>query len=124
MIVHSDRVGTFVAEAGPLLGEGDQPGSKFLLNIGHDWLSPLGRAVLADVSAGPAFGDREVLDQVFDRLAPPGRTQNFPLATSSSARMFSSLSATSLLSCWFSLRSSLSSLASSAFMPPYWFRQR
>ena len=41
-----------------------------------------------------------------------------------SIALSSSASAKSFFSCAFSLRSSRSSLASSAFMPPYWLRQR
>jgi hypothetical protein len=47
-------------------------GNSILL-VGHYRLSPLRGAVLADVAAGPVLGDTQVIDQVIDRLAPPGR---------------------------------------------------
>jgi hypothetical protein len=68
-----DRMSPAIAEAGPLLGESDQPGPKLYLLIGHLGLSSLSRAVLADYLAGPALGDVEVADQVINRLSSPDR---------------------------------------------------
>src|ERR1019366_10812334 len=64
------------------------------------------------------------LHQVQYGLPPARRAHHFPVATSSSISICSSRSATIRFSRWFSPRSGFSSLASSAFMPPYWFRQR
>ena len=72
-LLSGDRVGTLVAEAGSFLGEGDQPTAQFDLLVGDFGLSPLRGAILTEVAAGPTLGDVQVLDQVIDRLAPPGR---------------------------------------------------
>ena len=55
---------------------------------------------------------------------PARRTYQFPRAISLSASISSSLSATIRFSRAFSRSSSRSRLASSAFIPPYWLRQR
>ena len=50
--------------------------------------------------------------------------RSFPGSAPSACRLSKAWSATIFFRRWFSSRSSFSSLASSAFMPPYWFRQR
>src|SRR5271157_1344985 len=80
--------------------------------------------MLADNPAGVALGDPEPIDEHVDCSPTTVRGQKFPSASSLSIDLSSSASARSFLSRWFSFSSSLRRLASSAFMPPYWFRQR
>ena len=80
--------------------------------------------MLTDRPTRPPLGDLEAHCQVRHGLAPGRRAQNFSRATSFSISMSSACSATIRLSRRFSSFSRFSSLASSAFRPPYWFRQR
>src|SRR5439155_1255046 len=71
-----------------------------------------------------ALADIQTVAQHRDRLAPAGWAHQFPFATSLSACFSSAWSATIAFKRAFSRSSSLSRLASSAFIPPYWLRQR
>src|SRR6266511_709223 len=92
-----------------------------LLGLGH---LPLGRARLPQHAAGAALGHAEGLLEVTRRLSPLGGGQNFFCTTSWSICLSRANSATRRLRRAFSTSSSLRRLASSAFMPPYWLRQR
>jgi len=87
-------VGAAVAEAGLLLGDLAQAGAQGLVVWGPVGLVALGGAVLAGDPARPTLGEAEAVPERQDRLPPPGRAQTFPRATSLSASISSSLSAT------------------------------
>src|SRR5450755_1932066 len=82
------------------------------------------RAMLPNHPASPALADTETVANHRDRPAPTGWAHQFPLAISFSARFSSAWSATIAFNCRFSRSSSFRRLASSAFIPPYWLRQR
>src|SRR5690606_28142633 len=84
----------------------------------------LARPRLAQSPTRPTLGDPEASPHVTDGDASPGRAQKFPLATSFRIWLSSACSATIRFSRAFSFSSSRSRFASSAFIPPYWFRQR
>src|ERR1019366_9693687 len=81
-------------------------------------------ALLSGHPASPPLRDAEHLAEVHDGVSPARRAQKFPRATSLSIQLSRVRSATTRLSRPFSSLSRRSSLASSAFMPPYWLRQR
>src|SRR5262249_7172756 len=93
----------------------------FLLGSGD---LPLRGAGLPQHPAGAALGHPEHLLEVAHGLPALGRAHHFFWATSWSSCLSSSSSATRRLRRPFSASRSLSRLASSAFMPPYWLRQR
>ena len=92
--------------------------------VGLDRLVALGGAVLADDPAGQPLREAQHTLQMVHGAAATCRAQKFPLANSRSASFSSSASATSRFRRVFSACSSLRRLASSAFSPPYWARQR
>jgi hypothetical protein len=92
--------------------------------IGVDRLVALGGAVLACDLAGQPLGDAQHALQMVHGAAAACRAQKFPLASSRRASFSSSASANSRFRRVFSAWSSLRRLASSAFSPPYWARQR
>ena len=69
--------------------------------------------------ARPSFGDRELPLEFTGRRTFPRRAHQFPEANSLSMALSSSASARSFFSRPFSVSSSLSRFASSAFIPPY-----
>jgi hypothetical protein len=95
-----------------------------LIVIGALGLVALRGAVLPNNPACPALADAEAVAQHRDRLAPTGRAYQFPRLISFSARTSSAWSATIVFRCRFSRSSSFRRLASCAFIPPYWLRQR
>src|SRR5487761_707636 len=109
----------------PLLGDLPETLPQQLLRGHHrTWRPPLGRSGLAHCPARLALTGVEDLDQVQYCCPAPSRAQKFPRDISLSISICSSRSATIRFSRWFSSRSWRSSLASLAFIPPYWFRQR
>jgi hypothetical protein len=92
--------------------------------IGFVQLMALGGAVLTDDPAGQPLREAQHTLQMSYGAAAACRAQKFPLASSRRASLSSSASANNRFSRAFSLASSLSRLASSAFRPPYWARQR
>ena len=72
----------------------------------------------------PTLRGTEALPKTAGGLATTCRAHQFPDATSLSMALSNDKSATRFLSREFSSSSSLSRLASDAFMPPYWFRRR
>src|SRR5262245_61465329 len=74
--------------------------------------------------ARPSLAHPEAPPHANDRLLPACRTRQFPSRASLSMALSNPASASSFFRRLFSSSSSLSRLASSAFMPPYWFRQR
>src|SRR5215210_4574739 len=117
-------MGAAVAPPPALPGELPQRGAQRLIVERDDRLAALGGAVLADEPARPALADAQAVAEHRDRLAPTGRAHQFPRETSLSASMFNAWSATIRFRRWFSRSSSLRRLASSAFIPPNWLRQR
>ena len=99
-------------------------GAQGLVTLRLDRLVALGGTVLTDDAAGQPLGDAQHALQVIHGAAAACRAQKVPLASSRRASFSSSASANSRLSRAFSLVSSLRRLASSAFSPPYWARQR
>src|SRR3972149_3207125 len=79
---------------------------------------------LSQDPARPTFADAQLPLGFANRLPAACRTGQFPPSTSRRMALSSSASASSRLSRWFSSSSFFSRLASSAFIPPYWFRQR
>src|SRR5919106_2208075 len=117
-------MGFGIAPALVLVGELSQAfAQRFIAGPAHD-RTTLGGAMLADDPASPPFRHLEAVLEHHDRVAPARRAQKFPLATSFSASISSSLSATMRLSRVFSFFSSFSRLASSALSPPNWFLHR
>jgi hypothetical protein len=80
--------------------------------------------VQAHDRAGAAFRHPEPVAQCLDGAALAVRGQKFPAEISLSMSMSRAWLATSFFSLAFSASSSLSRLASLAFMPPYWASQR
>src|SRR5205809_5579622 len=80
--------------------------------------------MLPDDLARPTLGEPLAVHQHQDRLAPPGRAHQLPDATSFSASISSSLSATIRFRRVFSRSSSFSRLTSSPCIPPYCAGQR
>jgi len=72
----------------------------------------------------PTFGNAQLPPSLFDRLPAACRAYQFPSKASLRMALSSSASARSFFSRLFSCSSCLSRLASSAFIPPYWLRQR
>src|SRR2546423_3484047 len=87
-------------------------------------LATLRRAMLPDHPACPALADAETVAHHRDPPAPADRAYQFPREISSSARTCSAWSATISFNRPFSRSSSFRRLASWAFIPPYWLRQR
>src|SRR5690606_3849389 len=120
-----DRMG--FTPSPPRMGRRDlpQPGPQPFLTVGWrpGWL-PLGRAGLPDQSAGPPLRCPEPLLQHHHGTAAPLGAHQFPRFSSLSMSMSSAWSATIFFNRAFSRSSSLSRLASSAFMPPYWATHR
>ncbi len=112
-----------VAPARPLPRDPAQLGAQRAV-VAARGLMALGRAVLAGDPARPALADAEAVAEHRDRLAPAGRAQKFPPAISFNPSMSSAWPATIRFKRWFSRSSSFRRLASSAFIPPYWLRQR
>src|ERR1035437_9258827 len=111
--------------SGPLPGDLPESLPQQLLRGGHrPWWPPLRRSRLARGPARLALTGVEDLDQVQYCCPALGRAQKFPRDISLSISICNSRSATIRFSRWFSSRSWRSSLASLAFIPPYWFRQR
>src|ERR1022692_1070137 len=114
-----------IAVAGMGPGQVTEPSPQVLFFGPRDRCWPaLGGARLADGPTRPTLRDRELVQEHRHRLAAACRAQKFPLATSFSISMSRTWSATMRLSPPFSRSSSFRRLASSAFMPPYWFLQR
>src|SRR5580700_8459475 len=99
------------------------PRERLLLFLPPGLLSLCG-ACLPQHAAGAALRHPEGLLEVTRRLPPLSRGHHFFWATSWSMCLSRASSATSRLRRVFSASSSLRRLASSAFMPPYWLRQR
>src|SRR5262249_31540536 len=113
-----------IAEPGVFPHQLEHPGHQRFLLLAFSGLLPLRRTGLVEDSASPTLGDVEGRTQVPHRSSPPRRAQKFPRATSLSIWLSSIASARSFLSRAFSASSSLSRFIWSAFMPPYWCRQR
>jgi hypothetical protein len=111
-------MGSPIPPAGMLAGEAPKLIAQVQLGIGVSRLVALGGAVLTHDGARPPLRQLEPLLQHVHESASPRRAHQFPLAISRSARLSSSLSATTWLSSRFSRSNSRSRLASSAFMPP------
>jgi hypothetical protein len=77
-----------VAPPRPLDGKHAQRRAQRLIIRREHRLAPLRGAMLIDVPACPTLADTETVAQHRDRMAPPGRAHQFPLATSLSASMF------------------------------------
>jgi hypothetical protein len=108
------------APPGMLTGDAAQPGPQPRLLARTDrHRSALGGAMLAGDPAGATLGHPEAGLQVPDGPAALLRGQKFPSASSLSRSMSNAWLATSFLSRAFSASSSLSRLASLAFIPPY-----
>ena len=84
----------------------------------------LGRPVLTQRPTRPAFRDPEPLAQAANGVPAAGRAHEFPRAASRSMALSRVRSATTRFSRPFSSFSRRSSLASSAFSPPYCVCQR
>src|ERR1019366_2135239 len=111
--------------AGATPREVPQEGSQGQLVVTRDRRGEtLGRAGLAGEATGPALRDPELPLEDRDGLPAAVRGQKFPRFSSFNMSMSSVWSATRRLRRAFSRSNSLSLLASSAFMPPYWLRQR
>src|SRR5213078_2929244 len=113
-----------VPPARPLLADLAQPRAQHRVIDGARRLVALRGAMLPHDPARPALADIQTVAQHRNRLTPAGWAHQFPLATSFSACFSSAWSATIAFKRAFSRSSSLSRLASSAFIPPYWLRQR
>jgi hypothetical protein len=87
-------------------------------------LVTLTRARLTDHLARPSLGNRELTPELLGRRTLPRRAYQFPSAMCFSIRLSSVSSATTSLSFLFSSSSFFSRIASSAYIPPYWRRQR
>ena len=117
-------MGTPIAPAGMGAAELAELLAQRSVPVGLAGLVALGGAVLADDLAGQPLGDAQHALQMVHGAATACRAQKFPLASSRRASFSSSASASNRLSRVFSAASSLRRLASSAFSPPYWARQR
>ncbi len=114
------RMGEPIAEPRPVPRDLAQPPSQLLLRRQHRtcW-PPLGASALPNRPTRPALRDSQSLADMANGVSSAGRAQYFPRATSFSISMSSAWSATIRLSLLLSSLSRRSSLASSAFMPPY-----
>src|SRR5215212_7912052 len=74
--------------------------------------------------ARPMLGDPQPLPRVLDGGPPPARAQKFARLTSLRMLMFTAWSATIFFRRAFSFSNSFKRFIASAFMPPYWLRQR
>ena len=118
------RPGPAVPPAGVATREGVQLRPERLVAAAARREAALPGAMPAGDPACPPFRQSEAVLQHADRLTPARRAGQFPRAISLSASISSSLPATIRFSRAFSRSSSRSRLASSAFIPPYWLRQR
>src|SRR5215211_7624279 len=84
----------------------------------------LARPGLSDHPARPTLGDPKPLPNVLDGCPPPGRAQKFFRLTSFRMLMSTAWSATIFFRRAFSDSNSFKRFIASAFMPPYWLRQR
>jgi Phage integrase family len=121
---HQHGMGTPVPPPRVPRGETPQPGAQLPVRVGLGRAVTLDGTVLADDRTGPSLRQTEPGHEHVPGSTSPRRAYQFPFATSRSAWFSSSLSATICLSSRFSRSSSFSRLASSAFMPPNWFRHR
>jgi hypothetical protein len=101
-----------------------QLGAQRPIPVGLDGLVALGGAMLANDTAGQPLGEAQHALQMGYGAAATCRAHPFPLASSRRASFSSSASANNRFRRVFSAASSLRRLASSAFRPPYWARQR
>src|SRR5581483_1259133 len=121
----NDRVGGLPAPPRMALGDLAEAGAELGFGIGTRTRgTTLGRPVLAEEPTGTALGHPEAFDEHHHRPPATLRGHHFPDANSFNIALSSSASASSFLRRAFSFSSSLRRLASSAFMPPYWLRQR
>ena len=74
-----------IPPARPLARERPQLRSQRRVVLGHQRLTPLGRAGLTDIPARPPLREAETVLEHQDRSAPTRRAQNFPLAISFNA---------------------------------------
>jgi hypothetical protein len=123
-LVQQLGMGTAVAPAGMGTAERTKLLAQRPITLRLGGLVALGGAVLTDDPAGQPLGETQHALQMVHGAAATCRAQKFPLASSRRASFSSSASASNRLSRAFSLVSSLRRLASSAFRPPYWARQR
>ena len=102
-----------------------QPGYQPLL-VRRNFLGPipLGTPSHSQGFACPTLRNGRLFIRLLDRLAPPRRAQQFPSKASFKMSLSSVRSATSFFKRLFSCSSFFKRFASSAFIPPYWCRQR
>src|SRR5215208_3543204 len=113
-----------VAIARVLVREPDHPLDQPAIQLGLTTGVALGGPGLTNHSARPTLGDPQSPTNVLGGSLPPARAQKFPRLTSLRMLMSTAWSATIFFRRAFSFSNSFKRFIASAFMPPYWLRQR
>ena len=113
-----------IAVAGMLAHQGQHLGNQAFLLLVRPTACTAGSIETDQRPARPTLGHAQLPLNVRDRRSTADRAQKFPWSASLRIALSSSASASSFFSRLFSSSRCFSRLASSAFIPPYWARQR